>query len=788
MRLGADPVKLHDGTRVREIYGEAVIYERHRHRYEVNNLLRKRLEAAGLVCSRHVAGRPAGRGDRAPRDVHPFFVASQFHPEFKSRPERPAPLFREFVRAGRRARRWPRSRGRAPRRGRPRRRPPDVSAGRRGRPPAPQRPVRRALPHREPSGRERGCAARSRAELRALGPGGRGRRGGQPARARAARRAADATAACCSAPTSTRSRCEAPVEPALVDEGWENANDGILGADNKAARGDAARDRAPRGGRAAAHRPRAAVHRLARRSALAGAQAFDARQPAQPASATSSTTPRRSARSCSPRPPTTASRPTSTAPPRTPASARRQGRSAIAAAARARSPRCRSAASTRRRRRTSARSPAAAAIERRARALPRRGRGPRRSTSAKAEAVVAEMVDHIHDGGNAARVRRRRRPSSGSSTATASRPSAPPVQSAEAALRACGYEPRHIVTGGGSDANALDAAGFACVNLANGTERNHEPGERVSVAALEGMLDVTLALLDEADAARRAVGLQPRRCSRATPSSRRRRAAGRVRGERLAGRSSTASAASARASPTPALVGPRARSATRSSSTSQARDLGLGSGGFDVVHVNLTRGLDGAGVPGAHVMKLNYTSLQHAVLPVEGDELRRCRSRRPVARVRAARPARARGLGARAGARRARGSATCRPPAARCPAGIRDTVRELRDARPARRPPDRRPGLRRRGRGDHDRRRDPPRPARDCGWDAALVRARPGDPRLGLGARPRRDGRARLRARGARARLPDAARRAHVLRRPARAPPRPLAPHAHRARRCCSSR
>ena len=53
-----------------------------------------------------------------------------------------------------------------------------------------------------------------------------------------------------------------------------------------------------------------------------------------------------------------------------------------------------------------------------------------------------------------------------------------------------------------------------------------------------------------------------------------------------------------------------------------AVDLALGSGGFDVVHVNLTRGLDGAGVEGAHVMKLNYSSLQHAVLPVEGEELR----------------------------------------------------------------------------------------------------------------------------------------------------------------------
>jgi CTP synthase len=97
MRLGADPVKLHEGTRAREIYGEPVIYERHRHRYEVNNHLRKRLEAAGLVCS------GTSPDDRLVEVVelpdHPFFVASQFHPEFKSRPLRPQPLFREFVRA-----------------------------------------------------------------------------------------------------------------------------------------------------------------------------------------------------------------------------------------------------------------------------------------------------------------------------------------------------------------------------------------------------------------------------------------------------------------------------------------------------------------------------------------------------------------------------------------------------------------------------------------------------------------------------------------------------------------
>jgi CTP synthase len=97
MRLGADPIKLHDGTRVREIYGEAVVYERHRHRYEVNNLLRKRLQGAGLVvCGTSPDERLV---EAIELEDHPFFVASQFHPEFKSRPERPAPLFRDFVAA-----------------------------------------------------------------------------------------------------------------------------------------------------------------------------------------------------------------------------------------------------------------------------------------------------------------------------------------------------------------------------------------------------------------------------------------------------------------------------------------------------------------------------------------------------------------------------------------------------------------------------------------------------------------------------------------------------------------
>jgi CTP synthase len=108
MRLGADPVKLHEGTRAREIFGEAVIYKRHRHRYEINNMLRRRLEDEGLVAG------GTSPDDRLVEVIelpdHPFFVASQFHPEFNSRPTRPEPLFREFVgAAARRAAQRPRS-------------------------------------------------------------------------------------------------------------------------------------------------------------------------------------------------------------------------------------------------------------------------------------------------------------------------------------------------------------------------------------------------------------------------------------------------------------------------------------------------------------------------------------------------------------------------------------------------------------------------------------------------------------------------------------------------------
>jgi CTP synthase len=99
MRLGAQAVELLDGTRARDAYADAVVHERHRHRYEVNNRYRPTLVEHGLVVSgTFQEGRLV---EVVELPDHPWFVASQFHPEFKSRPTRPAPLFREFVGAAR---------------------------------------------------------------------------------------------------------------------------------------------------------------------------------------------------------------------------------------------------------------------------------------------------------------------------------------------------------------------------------------------------------------------------------------------------------------------------------------------------------------------------------------------------------------------------------------------------------------------------------------------------------------------------------------------------------------
>ena len=99
MRLGAYPCKLSEGTLAREAYGEELVYERHRHRFEFNNAYRDQLTAAGLVISGISPDERLVEMIELPQDVHPWFVATQAHPEFKSRPTKPQPLFREFVRA-----------------------------------------------------------------------------------------------------------------------------------------------------------------------------------------------------------------------------------------------------------------------------------------------------------------------------------------------------------------------------------------------------------------------------------------------------------------------------------------------------------------------------------------------------------------------------------------------------------------------------------------------------------------------------------------------------------------
>ena len=95
MRLGAEPVVVRPGTRAHAAYESDLVYERHRHRWEVSNALRPQLEEHGLVIGGVFASKDLVEMIELPN--HPFFVASQFHPEFKSRPTRPAPLFRDFI-------------------------------------------------------------------------------------------------------------------------------------------------------------------------------------------------------------------------------------------------------------------------------------------------------------------------------------------------------------------------------------------------------------------------------------------------------------------------------------------------------------------------------------------------------------------------------------------------------------------------------------------------------------------------------------------------------------------
>jgi tripeptide aminopeptidase len=286
-----------------------------------------------------------------------------------------------------------------------------------------------------------------------------------------------------------------PIEPVLVDDGWENRHDAILGADNKAAVAVLLLAAV----RARAHGAPVDLELLftvREETALAGAKAFDVAQLRSPFGYVfDHATPIGEIVMASP----TYYRLEAEFRGRAAHAGIRpeDGRSAIVAAARA-------VAAMRHGRldeETTANvgwisggSAGATNVvaERCAILAETRSLDP-----AKAEATVAEMVDHCHDAANEPLCE-------ADLDVTVERlfegyrhkPGAPAVLAAQRALDACGYTPRAIASGGGSDANAFEVAGLPTVCLANGTERNHEPTERVSVAALEGMLDVTYALLD----------------------------------------------------------------------------------------------------------------------------------------------------------------------------------------------------------------------------------------------------------------------------------------------------
>lgn len=99
MRLGLYPCKLEEGSISRRVYGDALIYERHRHRYEFNNAYRRDFTDKGFILAGQSPDGKLVEIVELPQDVHPWFVAVQFHPEFKSRPNRPHPLFTDFIRA-----------------------------------------------------------------------------------------------------------------------------------------------------------------------------------------------------------------------------------------------------------------------------------------------------------------------------------------------------------------------------------------------------------------------------------------------------------------------------------------------------------------------------------------------------------------------------------------------------------------------------------------------------------------------------------------------------------------
>jgi tripeptide aminopeptidase len=357
-----------------------------------------------------------------------------------------------------------------------------------------------------PSGSERACAERVIAELRALGVSTQeddaGPRAGSECGNLLARIPASQPPAVGAPRMLLCAHLDtvpllAPVEPVLVDGFWENANEGVLGADNKAALAvmlALARHVCTNGCAVDLE----LLFTVCEETALAGSRAFDVGRlnsdfgyvfdHASPIGEVVLDSPthfrveadfRGAAAHAGIRP--------------------EQGRSAILAAARA--------ISTMRVGRldeqttvnvgTIAGGSAMNVVPERCSVVAE----VRSLEETQAEATVAEVVDRMHEAANLPECEcdvdiAVQRTFSGFHLTPGRRA----VRIAEQALRACAHEPVRIVSGGASDANALLLDGIEVVNLANGTEKNHEPGERVSAAALEQMLDVALALLDAAAA------------------------------------------------------------------------------------------------------------------------------------------------------------------------------------------------------------------------------------------------------------------------------------------------
>lgn len=352
-----------------------------------------------------------------------------------------------------------------------------------------------------PSGRERACAERVIAELRALDvrvfEDDAGARAGSECGNLLARipcGAPDARSVLLCAHLDTVPPL-APIEPVLIEDFWQNANEGILGADNKAAIA-VILALARHVDRHGAPVDVELLFTVCEETALAGARAFDASRltsefgyvfdHASPIGEVVLDSPthfrieadfRGAAAHAGIRP--------------------EQGRSAILAAARA-------IAAMRVGRLDAQTTVNVGTIEGGSaiNVVPERCtvRAEVRGMQAdRAEAVVAEVLERMHEAANLPECEcdvdiAVERTFEGFHLPV----TRPAVRAAEQALRACGYEPARISSGGASDANALIAQGVEVVNLANGTERNHEPGERVGVQELERMLYVALELLDAA--------------------------------------------------------------------------------------------------------------------------------------------------------------------------------------------------------------------------------------------------------------------------------------------------